>query len=113
MRWVCLGKREVSEVVGPLALALPILPHLTPLGSLIQFSPLKVSSGIGVRVSRSCHSQLDNDPILPGTPTRRGRLPLVWGCENPLAARIHSLGARPFGAPLGGSKNWVPASVST
>jgi Ankyrin repeats (3 copies) len=34
---VCLGKREVSEVVGPLALALPILPHLTPLGSLIQF----------------------------------------------------------------------------
>jgi hypothetical protein len=79
MRWVCLGKREVSEVVGPLALALPILPHLTPLGSLIQFSPLKVSSGIGVRVSRSCHSQLDNDPILPGTPTRRGRLPLVWG----------------------------------
>jgi hypothetical protein len=37
MRWVCLGKREVSEVVGPLALALPILPHLSPLGSLIQF----------------------------------------------------------------------------
>jgi hypothetical protein len=37
MHWVCLGKREVSEVVGPMALALPILPHLTPLGSLIQF----------------------------------------------------------------------------
>jgi hypothetical protein len=111
MRWVCLGKKEVSEAVGPLALALPILPHVTPLGSLIQFSPLMVSSGIGVRVSRSCQSQLDNDPILPGTPTRRGRLTLVWGCENP-ARQVRAILARHWEAGPFGSPPWLVHDAS-